>query len=799
MQELQPSFQAGQRVDVRGESWRVVHAERFDQVTLITLRGLGVDNLGETARVLTPFDRVQAVQPRTSLVCRSRGRVIRTVVAAVAESPPWRECWTAAAARIDLRPWQLQPALAAIGGASRILLADDVGLGKTIQALLIVSELSARGLARRVLVLTPASLREQWAGEMWERFGLEASVFDQASLAATSAALPAGINPWNTAPLIVSSIDLVKRAEVRTALDVIPLDVLVVDEAHHLTPGSDRGAVVADLAARTPAVVLVTATPHSGDEAAYRFLRALGDADGGDDLIVYRRTTAHVHVSRPRRVHLMAVAPTEAEQTLLGATLEYAKAVWGGPGTRRGARLVASIIARRASSSAEAVQQTLERRLVLIKGDVPPNPQAALPWDEDDCDDASAADTLLAVSGLADRDSEVAWLERLVRLAAVARHTSSKINVIRRLLRRTTEHLIVFSEYRDVVELLRPALADLTTVAILHGGLSPAARRSVIHQFTDGGVRTLVTTDAAGEGLNLQARCRLVVNLELPWNPLRLEQRIGRVDRLGQHRRVHAVHLFHRESFEERVLARLERRRVRAATDLGSTSVPTSEDAVAAAVFEHRPLEQGWTPLLLPATATSAESTSRAETERRLRLVVTDRTRRPPDAPVYATRARRSRPVGAIALVFAADLLDRTGRLAQRELVPLRIEAEPSSVLHRRLSRRLVRQLAQEPRVCAALGQEIANRLAAALRDVAPAGDGLEKRAEAILSALTRRQRHQFVQGSLFDRREEQRSHARQTAIATWQGHLQRRLVLARALKSLTPTAPRLMAAWLVE
>ena len=171
----------------------------------------------------------------------------------------------------------------------------------------------------------------------------------------------------------------------------------------------------------------------------------------------------------------------------------------------------------------------------------------------------------LAVAGLDDRSREIAWLERLVLLAAAASARSSKVDVVRRLLQRTHEPLIVFSEYRDVVRTVSSRIADLSTVAVLHGGLSAAERRHQLAAFTQGRARTLVTTDAAGEGLNLQARCRLVVNLELPWNPLTLEQRIGRVDRLGQKRRVHAIQLLHRQSFEEIVAARFEERRARAA------------------------------------------------------------------------------------------------------------------------------------------------------------------------------------------------------------------------------------------
>src|SRR5207245_9943771 len=121
-------------------------------------------------------------------------------------------------ARIDLLPHQLEPALAVLRGlGSRVLLADDVGLGKTIQAGLIVSELRALGAADRVLIITPAGLRDQWAHELSARFGIEAAVLDVRALRRSVATLPVGVNPWQTVPVAIASIDYIKRTEVLAA------------------------------------------------------------------------------------------------------------------------------------------------------------------------------------------------------------------------------------------------------------------------------------------------------------------------------------------------------------------------------------------------------------------------------------------------------------------------------------------------------------------------------------------------------------------------------------------------------
>ena len=763
MQEPRTRVHAGQEVEVRDEPWVVVSTEHFDGVVLLTLRGVGGDNRGAIQRLLTPFDTVRTVVPRARLTHARRRTVLAHAATAIASSPRWRGSWTAGGAHIDLRPWQIEPALAATAGAQRILLADEVGLGKTIQAALIVSELTARGLAQRVLVLTPPSLRAQWAAELWDKFRMAATVLDHASLSATIAALPVGVNPWMAAPVIVSSIDLVKRPEVRTALDQVPLDILIVDEAHHITPGTDRGAVVADLAARTMWVVLSTATPHSGDEDAYQFLQTIGSLGDAQPLVTYRRATADVHAAAARRTHLLGVMPTPAERELLDATLAYCRLLWRAPTGRAGVALVASVIARRAASSAAAARSTLERRLALLDGSVLPAAQAVLPWDEDADDDES--DDRLAVPGLPSQVEEITWLKRLIDLARVAEPLSSKVRIIRRLLRRTDEHVIVFSEYRDVVREVAVQIADLSSAAVIHGGVATSIRRDLIRAFTEGRVRVLITTDAAGEGLNLQAACRLVVNLELPWNPLRLEQRVGRVDRIGQRRTVHAIHLYHRESFEDVVLSHLERRRARASV-LRETTASIGIDDL--------------------------------ETERRLRTLVLPHGHPPIGAgPLIARHGPRRRTACHVVLLFAADIVDAAGLMVQRLLLPLCVDGPPLRSA-RQLSKGRVQQLAGDRGVHAVLRREIQAGLASVHGDVGRTATALEQRLRGLMTALEQRRSRLLFQGSLFDRRSEQQAQSRDATVQALGDYFARRLVATHALTVLRVSEPRLIAAWLI-
>ncbi|HUE86667.1 MAG TPA: helicase-related protein [Vicinamibacterales bacterium] len=757
MQEPRTTLSAGQLVIVRDERWAVIGADRFDDVTIVGLRGAAHDNRDEIQSVITPADVIQRSPAPSGVGQRSRRATLAAAASALADATTWDQCWTAAHARIDLHAWQMEPACAAVSGAMRILLADEVGLGKTVQAALIVSELRARGLAERVLVVTPASIREQWACELRDRFALDPVVFDQSTLAITAATLPPDVNPWKTAPLIISSIDLVKRPEVRVALESVPFDVLVVDEAHHLSPGTDRAAVVAELADRTPWVVLATATPHGGDDGAFQFLQRLGDL-GTEELRTFCRARRSGAGVSTRRARLLFVRPTGAERALLDATRAYARALTAQ--TSPGGQLVASVVSRRAASSAKAVHGTVTRRLALLAEQVAPERQALLPWEEEDDADA-VSDAVLASPGLRDVAHEVAWLGRLADLARAAGPHSSKVEVIRRLLRRTREQVLVFTEYRDVAKLVVSALADLCAVAPLHGGLSARERRDIVQAFNSGRIRVVVATDAAGEGLNLQARCRLVVNMELPWTPRRLEQRIGRVDRLGQRRRVHAIHLAHDGSYEGTVIARLERRRARASSANRSIEVLDAD------------------------TAPSAS--------RHLRSLAG-----PPHAARHtvAAYASRSRSRGAhVVLVYLATLVDGAGRLVQRSVVARRIECVP--LPGHRLSRKLVRRLRSDETVRRAVVQQIPELAAAARDTIAPAAAAMERRLTALVAHLERLGAAAVWQASLFDRRAEQRAHVRRSSVAGLELHLRQRLSAVRSLGHASASEPQLVAAWL--
>ncbi|MEO7133310.1 MAG: helicase-related protein, partial [Vicinamibacterales bacterium] len=553
---------------------------------------------------------VTSAKPRR----RPRRAVLRTALGAIVDARSAGGLWTAADASIDLMAYQLEPALAAVSGATRLLLADAVGLGKTIQAGLLLSELRERGWVEHALIVCPAGLRDTWAHELASRFGISATILDQTAVAERVAALPPGANPWAGHGVAIASIDFIKRAEVLAALEAEPLELLIADEAHHLTPGTDRGAAVGRLASRATWCAMLSATPHSGDEAAFAYLQNIGARS--DALTIFRRRRVDVGLATTRRCHALAVTPTPEEALLFAALNQYTRAIWRDRGQHDHAvRLIAMTLSRRAASTALAIQRTLSRRLQLLGTTVAEPSQPLLPWDEDDDSDHMEPDVALSAPGLESAIEERACLERLIALARQC-SSGSKIFRILRLLDRLREPAVIFTEYRDSLDAVLEALPAARRVAAIHGGVSADLRRSAVDAFNQGAIDVLVATDAAGEGLNLHHRCRLVIDLELPWNPLRLEQRVGRVDRLGQRRTVHAIRLFHRQTIEQRVLEHLELRSRRAQDALERH--PVTELTMANAIFGGVAIEAATSPSIATTrVAGVAGEAQRITTQRR--------------------------------------------------------------------------------------------------------------------------------------------------------------------------------------
>ncbi|HXE80773.1 MAG TPA: DEAD/DEAH box helicase, partial [Vicinamibacterales bacterium] len=590
-----PALRAGDVVRIRDERWLVVRHTRFDTASIIEVRGADSSNRRARTAFVLPFERLDALPSSTRPRVVSPARWRRAAFEALGSAAPTFEALrTPVGADFTLLPFQLEPALAVTSGLGcRLLIADDVGLGKTIQGALVIAEVFARCRERgHALVVCPAALREQWAAELGTRFGLDTAIVDAPALARLAGAPAAAANPWLSASVAVTSIDFVKRPEVLRSLEPLVWDAIVFDEAHQLSGASDRHAAARVIAERGRTVVLLTATPHSGDDEAFARLCGIGDLGGAFDLSAFRRSRLDADLASRRRTCWLRVAPTPAEREMHRALDEYTRMAWAERGAVHAAvRLAAAVLLRRAASSACSLARSIVRRLELLEMPADMAHQPELPFALDEDDEEPLA--VLAAPGLGDPSKERRLLEELRDLADRAADHESKVHALARLLRRAAEPAIVFTEYRDTLAHVAAALGAFAPLQ-LHGGLTAHERARVLAAFTRGDAQLLLATDAASEGLNLHHRCRLVINLELPWTPLRLEQRAGRVDRLGQPRRVHAVHLVARGTGEETILARLHRRagRAQAVLDAIRADRGDSEDVVAA-IFEATSAAEG--------------------------------------------------------------------------------------------------------------------------------------------------------------------------------------------------------------
>jgi hypothetical protein len=372
---------AGDPVRVRGEPWKVEGGQRFADCEVVRLRGTGRANRGRRVSLLWPFDRPERLRTNRHVRRVRLRRWLHALRAVAAGATPFGRLRTAAAARLDLRAWQLEPALALFNGlATRVLLADEVGLGKTIQAGLAVAELVALVPVARVLILAPAGLCDQWEEELRARFRIQAAIVDAALLRRTITQVAAGTNPWSTWPVIVASLDFVKRADVLRGLAPFTWDLLVVDEAHGCAVAPERSAAVRALARSSRRVVLATATPHAGDERAFSSLCATG-ALAADEapIVMFRRCRADVGIESGRRVHLLRVRCTSEEQAMHRLLARYTMAVWRAPATAD-ARLAMLVLRKRALSSAASLVRSLERRALALFDLPAAGTQLALPF-----------------------------------------------------------------------------------------------------------------------------------------------------------------------------------------------------------------------------------------------------------------------------------------------------------------------------------------------------------------------------------------------------------------------------------
>lgn len=492
------------------------------------------------------------------------------------------------------------------GDRVRYLLADEVGLGKTIEAGLIMRELKLRGLVTRILVIAPKGLVTQWVAEMRTHFGEEFRLLIPGDFSAYRRFAPDD-NLWRSHTQVVCPMDSVKPLDGRRGWsreqvaaynrerfeDLISAgwDLVVVDEAHRLGGSTDQVAryrLGQGLADAAPYLLLLSATPHQGKTDAFHRLIALIDGQAFPDVDSVTKEQVRPYVIRtakqsaidaegkslfkPRRTELAPVCWAERhrdQRQLYDAVTEYVREGYNQAMREKRSYIgfLMILMQRLVVSSTRAICTTLERRLEALE--LPQEQLSLFPMmsEEDwaDLDGQERMDTLLRtrLSAMKNEQAEVKLLLEAATHCERQGPDAKAEALLEWIYRLQAEEgdpdlkVLVFTEFVPTQEMLRQFLADRGfSVVCLNGSMDMDARKQVQDAFA-GDTRILISTDAGGEGLNLQF-CHVVINYDIPWNPMRLEQRIGRVDRIGQPHPVRAVNFVFEDSVEHRVREVLE-------------------------------------------------------------------------------------------------------------------------------------------------------------------------------------------------------------------------------------------------
>jgi superfamily II DNA or RNA helicase len=477
-----------------------------------------------------------------------------------------------------------------------LLLADGVGLGKTIQAGLIAAELLVRRRAHRILIVCPPGpLLRQWQQEMRIRFGLRFAVIaDAAGLRHARQGLELGGNPFDATALCLTSMDFAKSDRVLAELERVSWDLVIIDEAHHCVGEENQRRRLAEvLSEKSDGLLLLTATPHDGHDPHFALLMALLDpslVDGAGRLVgvAYRR-----HIVRRLKSHIRSVsgAPLFRDRVVIPVRVDVSDTESVGAFHKALSALVAPRLQRsrdrtgltdalafvsllkRSMSTIAACVATL--RVVADRYGIEPQRerQRALrayrrrmarfgvldTADEEDIAELEAEEMAASLSG----EATVADLLELIRLGqAAAQHDPKlaalvlEIRLIR--LQHPGANVIVYTEYVDSQRAAIEALAEIgTTILAISGTDAELERSRTAERFAEEDGIVLVSTDSLAEGLNLHQLCCHLIHLDLPYNPNRLEQRNGRIDRYGQRNDPEIRYLFLAGTFEERLLLRL--------------------------------------------------------------------------------------------------------------------------------------------------------------------------------------------------------------------------------------------------
>ncbi|GHO56053.1 helicase SNF2 family protein [Ktedonobacter robiniae] len=643
----------GQLVHVRQRRYVVVdiptsvhNSQTLHSQHLITLSSVEDDGLGEDLQVIWEIEPGASLIEKTPLpqpVGFDTPQRLDTFLNAVrwgaASSADVKAIQAPFLSGIDLEDYQLDPVARAIQmPRANLLIADDVGLGKTIEAGLVAQELIIRQRARRILIVCPAALQVQWRDQMRDKFGLEFRIVDSELMKSLRRERGLHVNPWKHFPRLITSIDFLKRDRpqrlFREALpssgeSIYPrrFDLLILDEAHNVAPSGQGKYAISSM--RTEAIRLLaphfehklflSATPHNGYSESFtallelldnqRFARGVKPDHEQLNAVMIRRLKTEL----PRRwngssrfpvreITPLRVPYTQQEREAHQLLQEYGQSRIKASGDNVGryaTEFVLKLLKKRLFSSPEAFYLTLEQHQRTLgekqrHTSVTKRPGEGIlrarverleeESDSDESLDEATAEALDTAAPLFHEPTaqEQSLLKRLLTWADdTRRRPDSKAQELIDWLHRTikpggkwsNERVIIFTEYRATQNwlyglLVREGFVEQgpdgeARLQTLYGGMDTKTREMIKAAFqadpADSSVRILLATDAASEGIDLQNHCSHLIHYEIPWNPNRLEQRNGRIDRHGQRAAVVNIYHFVSSLYDQRSMSTLKR------------------------------------------------------------------------------------------------------------------------------------------------------------------------------------------------------------------------------------------------
>lgn len=663
--------QPGRVVEVRGSTWAVTDVQEqgitrspADETIaglqhVVSLQALGEDNLGDELRVIWELEVGHTLAPDQGLPTKINADAFDdpNKLGAYVDAARWGAVTSADdkayqspfRSGATVEAYQLEPLRRALQAPrTNLLLADDVGLGKTIEAGLVIQELLLRHRARSVVVLCPPSLSLKWQDEMRDKFGLDFVIVNSERMAELRRSHGLNANPFRLFPRVIVSMAWLRSTRAQRLLRDIYADVddsrsarryafdaLVVDEAHHVAPatptavGRNRGYAVdsqrtiytRELAERCEHRLFLSATPHNGHTESFTALLEMIDnrrfsrgADLDEDAlkdVTVRRLKAEIKSKnfKTRSIKSIPFSPTDAEQARFDELSEILRLSKKLNGREQGGDLVGMLLKKRFLSSPVSFGRTLAAYAQSSASARSHLPASLFDDDDEVLREVVGSEQSDEEEGLRHHPEFVALQHRKAGNPLVAATSTqlesligwglsfesrpdSRLTALVRFLDGicrpgnawSNERVVVFTEYADTLDWIVEVLTSKgygSRLEVIQGSTDPEERELIRQRFSanpaDEPVRVLVATDSAGEGIDLQAYCHRLVNFDIPFNPSRLEQRIGRIDRYGQ---THTPEIFHfvpdktSATFgaDMEFMGRIARKVGQAAQDLGSVN-----------------------------------------------------------------------------------------------------------------------------------------------------------------------------------------------------------------------------------